>query len=321
MWGPGTAVLLLAASLGTLGLLVGTTFAGFAWLIVPLVIVTLLLAEGFRRTEPRAAWLPAALLAASVGVAVASVLTGVLNGLSDEPYSTPSYAPLGLSMYTTPVSFTYVQYGRLLTEHSYDVYLPALTYVQLPGLDYRWVSLLAWGGVAYLLRKDPLARAGWASPWIAVLAANGQNDFVPLLAVTVALTVPLGRAGWAAEALALGLKQFANVLVFGYHLARREYRRAAAAVGLTLAILLPFLWVDPGAVWCHVVLGDPGSGCATHSAAFFLFKRNYWLYPAWTLLVYHRPIRTLAGRAATRLRLRRGDSPNVPSAPPPVGRG
>lgn len=305
---PSTKVLdLLALTLGgaaSLALLVGTTFSGFTWLIVPLVALTALLADRFRRLA--AAW-PRALLAyvAVVGsIAVVSILTGLLNGLSDEPYSTPAYASLGLSMYTHPVSFDYVQYGVTYHEFSYDVYLPLLTFVQVPFLDYRWVALAAWAGTVYLLRRDAFAAGGLATPWIAVLAANGQNDFVPLLALTGAIALGRYRGRWFVELVALGLKQFANVLVFLYHLARREYRAAALSLVATLAILAPFLWVDPGAVYCHVVVGDPTSACAGHSWSFFVFKRNYWLYPTWALLVFHptvaRWVRTLPRR------LRRG---------------
>lgn len=281
--------------MATVGLLVGTTVPGYAWLIVPTLLLTGLLADLFRRVA--AVWTRALVVyGALVGAfGAVSILTGLLNGLSDEPYSTPAYAALGLSMYTHPVSFDYLQYGVVHHEFSYDVYLPLLTFVQLPSVDYRWVALAAWAGMVYLLRRDAFAAGGLATPWIAVLAANGQNDFVPLLALTGAIAIGSYRGRWLTEVLALGLKQFANVLVFVYHLARREYRYAALALAATLVILAPFLWVDPGAVYCHVLVGDPGNSCTGHSWSFFLFKRNYWLYPTWVLLVYRE-------RVAERLR-------------------
>ena len=159
------------------------------------------------------------------------------------------------------------------------------------------MSLVAWGGSVYLLRRDPVAAGGFAAPWIPLLAANGQNDFVPLLALTVALAVPLSRyGGWLAEVVALALKQLANVVVVAYHLARREYVRALAAAAVTAAVLLPFLWIDAGAVYCHVIVGAPGNGCVGHPWTFFIFKRNYWLYPSWVAVVFHRPL----GRAFDR---------------------
>jgi hypothetical protein len=296
-----TTVVALLAGVATLPLLVGTTFPGFQFLIVPIFGLTVLVGYWFasvRAQVPRA--LPL-LVGIGTAFAVFSIVTGVLNGLSDEPYSTPAYATLGWSLYSHPVTFTYVQYGKTYVENSYDVYLPLLTFVQAPGVDYRWVSLLAWGGGVYLLRKNPMGAAGFASPWIPVLAANGQNDFVPLLALTLALTVPLGRYQWLAEVFALSLKQLANVIVVGYHLARREYLRALAAVVITVAILAPFLLIDPSGVWCHVIVGDPGAGCVGHPWTFFVFKRNYWLYPSWAVVVFFEPIRKAFGRWAERL--------------------
>jgi hypothetical protein len=286
------AVLLLLGALATLPLLVGTTFAGFTFLIVPIFILTLVVAVGLRRIARVVPWAIPLLIGIGGVVAVVSVLTGVLNGLSDEPYSTPAYASLGWSLYSHPVVFTYVQYGKTFVENSYDVYLPLLTFVQVPGLDYRWVSVAAWGGAIYLLRKRPIAVAGFATTWVPLLAANGQNDFVPLFALTLALVVQVGRFGWAAEALALALKQFANLVVVFYHLFRREYLRALASIAITAAILAPFVYLNATGVWCHVIVGDPGTGCTGHSWTFFVFKRNYWLYPTWVAVVFYDPIRS-----------------------------
>lgn len=295
-------VALLMVAIATVPLLVGTTIAGLAPLVLAAVGATVVVAWGLPRAGVAYDRIVLGLVGVGVALAVVSILTGWLNGLSDEPYSTPAYASLGLAMYTKPVMFAYVQYGAVHFETSYDVYLPLLTYVQVPGLDYRWVALAAWGGTLYLVRGDRFALAGWATPWIPVLAANGQNDFVPLLALSLAIAIPRTRGSWLAEIVALGLKQFANVIVVIYHVARREYLRALLAGAVTVAILLPFLWVSPEAVYCHVVLGDPTNGCAPHSAGFVLFKRNYWLYPTWIGLVFHGPIvrwvRKVAGRPA-----------------------
>jgi hypothetical protein len=289
-------VLLLAAGLATLPLLVGTTFSGFAFLIVPIFGLTVLLGVGAGRLAREVPWGIPVLLGIGGAVAVFSIITGILNGLSDEPYSTSAYASLGWSLYSRPVAFSYLQYGSLHFERSYDVYLPLLTFVQLPGLDYRWVSLAAWGGALCLLRKSPVATAGFATPWIPVLAANGQNDFVPLFALTLALVVPLGRWRWAAEAFSLALKQLANVVVVVHHLFRREYLHALAAVAITFAVLVPFLFLDAGGVWCHVILGDPGTNCTGRPWTFFVFKRNYWLYPSWAVVVFYTAIGSFFGR-------------------------
>jgi hypothetical protein len=285
------SVLYLLAAFATVGLLVGTTFAGFTFLIVPIFLLTVFVARGLGRLDSEVPWAVPTLLALGGALAVVSVVTGFLNGFSDEPYGTPAYAALGWGLYSHPVAFSYVQYGKTYFENSYDVYLPLLAFVQIPGVDYRWVSLIAWAGTLYLLRNRSVALAGLAVPWIPLLAANGQNDFVPLFALTLALAVPLGRFQWPAEVFALALKQLANVVVFAYHVVRREYLRAAAAVAITVLILAPFLWLDAGGVYCHVILGDPGTGCVGHPWTWFVFKRNYWLYPSWIAVVFYGPLR------------------------------
>ena len=289
--GPRTsAVLVLLAGTATLPLLVGTTFPGFEFLILPIFALTIVVGYGARRVHRELPSTIPVLIAIGLAIAVFSIVTGVLNGLSDEPYSTPAYASLGWLLYTKSVAISYNQYG---TEHfltAYDVYLPLLTFVQVPGLDYRWVSLTAWAGSLYLLRNHRLALAGFATPWVPLLAANGQNDFVPLFALTLAFVVPLGRYRWAAEAFSLALKQLANVVVVVYYLLRREYLRALAAVAITGAILAPFFYLDASAVWCHVIVGDSGTSCTGHPWTFFVFKRNYWLYPSWAVVVFYEPI-------------------------------
>jgi hypothetical protein len=309
-----TALLVILSGLATLPLLVGTTLPGLQFLIVPIFALTVAVGYGAERVCRDVRWTIPALVGIGFGVAVFSLWSGVLNGLSDEPYSTPAFATLGLSMYSKSVAISYVQYGKPGFIDDYDVYLPLLTYIQVPGVDYRWVSLAAWGGSIYWLRKQPFGQAGFATAWIPVLAANGQNDFVPLMAVTLALVVPLGRYGWAAEAFSLALKQWANVVVFAYHLARREYARAIAAVAITFAILAPFLYVDPNGVWCHVILGDAGGSCTSNSWTFFVFKRNYWLYPTWAVVVFYHPLRERLQVVARRIaKVTRG----VPSPSPP----
>lgn len=307
-----TAVLVLLAALATLPLLVGTTFGGFAFLIVVMFVLTVGVGWGVREVTPEVPWLLPALLALGVALSVVSVLTGFLNGLSDEPYTTPAYAALGWGLYTHPVTVTYVQYGTSHVDYSYYVYLPLLTFVQLPGLDYRWLSLAAWGAGVYLLRRDPFAAGGFSTTWIPLLAANGQNDFVPLFVLTVALAVRLPRGQWVAEVVGLALKQTANVVVFAFHLARREYLRALAALAVTAAILAPFLYINAGAVYCHVIVGSSVNTCAGRPWTFFVFKRNYWLYPSWVAVVFHGPL----GRVLRALRERVARAPGLAASPP-----
>lgn len=291
----------LAASAVSVLLIVLSTVPDWSWVILGIVGLTVATGATIPRLGRRAERLAWTLFAAGAVFAVVSVVTGWLNGLSDEPYTTPAYAGLGLAMYTHPISIAYVQYGVAHAESSYDVYLPLLTYAQVPGLDYRWVSLAAWAGMVYWRRHNARDVAMLSVGWIPLLAANGQNDFVPLFALTVALSgrAP-GRWRWT-ELPALGLKQLANVLVFAYHLARREYAMAAASVAITVAVLVPFLILDPTSVYCHVLLADPGSTCTPRGTGFFLFKRNYWLYPTWAIAVFYTPLalglRRLFGRS------------------------
>jgi hypothetical protein len=314
------AVLCLVGAFATVALLFFTTFNGFTFLIVLILLLSVVTARGLGRVSDEVGWAIPALLILGATLAIVSIVTGFLNGLSDEPYGTPAYASLGWGLYSHPVAFYYVQYGRTYFENSYDVYLPLLAFVQVPGLDYRWVSLLAWAGMIYLVRDRTVALAGLATPWIPLLAANGQNDFVPLLALTLALVVPLGRLRWPAEVFALALKQLANIVVVLYHLARREYARAALAVLITFAILAPFLYLDANGVYCHVLLGDPGTGCVGHPWTFFVFKRNYWLYPTWVLVVFFEPVRTVVHRGLHRIAPTRWPDPGRnPRALPPAG--
>ena len=302
MRGPARAVLLLAASLGTVPVLIGTTVPGAAGLIVVAVAVSALLGRAYHDLADQVRWAIPMLLITSATLAAVSIVTGALNGLSDEPYSTPAYAHLGWSMYRTPVSFSYTQYGVPHFESSYNVYLPLLTFVQVPGVDYRWLALGGWGVTLVLLRRRPSALAGFGVPWVALLAANGQNDFVALAAVSAALIARPRTGGLAVEAVSLALKQLANVLVFFYHLLRGEYLRAAASVAITALVLLPFLWLDPSSVYCHVLVGDPGTTCQPHSWTFFVFKRNYWLYPLWAWLAFEGPLRERARAFVANLR-------------------
>ncbi len=304
------AVVALVGSAATVPLLVATTWAGLEGLIVPIFLLTLVVAEAARRCA--ASFPRLVLLLALVGavLAVVSILTGWLNGFSDEPYTTPAYAALGWNLYTQPIHIVYLQYGVAHTETSFYVYLPLLTYLQVPGLDYRWVALGAWGAALCLLRRRPFAAAGFSAAWIPLLAANGQNDFVPLLALTVALALPTLRNRFWAEVVALAVKQPANIVVFFYHLLRREYLRAVAAIAITVAILAPFLYLAPGAVVCHVLVGDPGTTCAGHPWTFFVFKRNYWLYPAWAAVVFGPAV------WASRRRWRPGTAPAAPERAP-----
>jgi len=236
-------------------------------------------------------------VALSVGFAVFSATTGFYNGLTDEPYATPAFAAQWWpNLYSTPVHLTYFQYGTGPIQLSaYYVYLPFLTLIQVPGLDYRWVSLAAWAFSLYLLRRNGAAAFGWGSLWVGLLAASGFNDFVPIAVLTLAFLSLPGWKGKVAEFVGLGLKQFANVFVVAYHLYHGRWRAAGIATAVTVGILLPFLLVDPLAVWCGVVLagqshcssflGSLGSPTSAATQPFYAHL-NYFLWPLWVVVTF-----------------------------------
>lgn len=235
-------------------------------------------------------------VAVIVGVFVAT--TGVLNGQTFEGVTTPRYAAVFLSgenPYSTPLVFHFTECagpaaGGLVVcsahlSDTYYVYLPLLTFAQIPGVPYSATALLAWAALVYLVRNRTWALVALGNPWVALLAANGYNDFPPLLLLTagIVLTTPWART--LARALSLGMKQFANVAWLGYYLLRREYRSAALAVGVSVGFLLPFLLWAPRSVACTVLLHETGN-CTTGAGSDLLSHLNYWLWPLWLVALY-----------------------------------
>jgi hypothetical protein len=148
-----------------------------------------------------------------------------------------------------------------------------------PWDDYRIFVLLATLALlpAALLVPGPLewrlaiGSALAANPLLVKAAWFGTADAPALLALVLAFgLLSRGRILWAAAALgaALSLKQFALVavpffalMVLARNLPRRElYRAAAAFGGVFLATVLPFLIVDPAALWHDTV----GYGASTY---------------------------------------------------------
>jgi putative flippase GtrA len=229
-------------------------------------------------------------VAIGVALAVISVVTGRWNGLTDEPYGTPAFASLWPNLYGRPLELVYYQYGSgPYGIYSYNVYLPLLAFVQLPDLDYRWVTVGAWALTIWWVRRSGASVTLFGAPWVALLAANGFNDFVPLAALTATFVALAGWRSRLAEVVALGLKQFANAIVVADHLWHRQWRDAAIAVAVTAAILAPFAYLDPGGVWCHaILLGPVGcSGASSLSSGTVAASHlNYFLWPTWLLAVF-----------------------------------
>jgi hypothetical protein len=226
----------------------------------------------------------------SLGVAVVSVVTGWHNGLTDEPFVMPAFAQLWPNLYGHSVSLTYVQYGSSLTlTNVYNVYLPALAFAEIPGISYKWTAVAAWAGTVYLLRHRSEAAILWGGAWVGLLAANGFNDFVPCLALTLAFVTLAGAPSKAAEVVSLGLKQFANVIVVAVHLYHRRWRDAILAVVITALILAPFAYLSPSGVVCHALLIQAGACSAGPGSALgvgFVHHINYLLWPLFVIAVF-----------------------------------
>lgn len=233
-----------------------------------------------RRPGFLAIWVGAALL-----LALISALTGFYNGLTDEPYATPAFVQLLPNLYGKPLELVYYQYGHgpLSLDDSY-IYLPLLTFVQAPGLDYRWVTLGAWALMVYLVRRNGPAVLLLGGPWVALVAANGFNDLVPLLFLTLMFVTLQGWSARVAEVVSLGLKQFANAIVVVYYLWYRRWREALLAAVITIAFLVPFAVLDFSGVLCHAVLLDPQPACAGgYGAATVLETGSHLNYNVWLL--------------------------------------
>ncbi len=243
-------------------------------------------ADLLRRSGFLALWVGVAL-----GLAVASALTGYFNGLTDEPYATPAFVRLLPNLYGTSLSMTYNQYGHgPLSLNDAYIYMPLLTFVQVPGLDYRWVTVGAWALMVYLLRRSGPGVLLLGSPWVALVAANGFNDLVPLVALTLTFVSLRGWSARVAEVVSLGLKQFANAIIVVYYLWHRRWREALLAVGVTVAFLVPFAVLDPSGVLCHAVLLDPQPACGGGYAGAFATGSgshlNYYVWVLWILAVF-----------------------------------
>lgn len=158
-------------------------------------------------------------------------------------------------------------------------YLPAVALIQVPGVDYRWTALLAYGALLLALRDRPLAFLAFGNPLVLRLAASGFNDFVVL--ALAAWAVRSGRA-WPAW-LAAGGKQLALPVLLLHHALRGEWRRAAGVLGAAVAFSLPFVLWDASAFWHSAVaqhLAGPDSKLPNVAA-----HVNYALYPLFALVV------------------------------------
>ena len=221
-----------------------------------------------------------------------SILSGFQSGYTDESYSTPRYVGLLLAGHDPVLvpSRVHLQPVRDREPLVLEIRLPPPADVLAdPGLNYKFFTVLTWGGTVWLLRRDAFAMITMAQPFVAVLAANGYNDFPVLLLLTLAFVGIAGRRSKWAEVLALGSKQFANVITVGYYAVHRDWKRVGVTIGITAAFLAPFLIWNFSATLCNAVEYNLAPGCLAHQAS-PRTQINYSLYILWIVAVFHRPL-------------------------------
>lgn len=241
------------------------------------------------------------LVCASAVLALVSGATGLFNGGTDEPFTTPRYLSVllaGHNPYVAPLVFTFSQTqgipGHVVLLHSSTtfIYLPLTLLLSAPGLSGAGFGLLmvaAWGVSVYLLRHEPWSLLVWGSPVVAVWAANGFNDFAPIALLTFAFVVAARpRTGRALEWLALGMKQFAPAVVAVYYVARRRWAAVGVTAAVTVLYLVPFLlWGPANKVLCAAFL-IPLHGCPIPDQfpGGLVLHWNYYLWPVWAIALF-----------------------------------
>jgi putative flippase GtrA len=244
-----------------------------------------------RLKVPRRTGFVGFLLAAGIAFSVLSIFTGWGNGLTDEGFTTPRFAGFLLSghdPYTTTLVFDFTQYGKSFTSTSYYVYLPLLMFLQIPGISYKWFSVLCWALGVVVVRKRFDTAVLLAQPYVMLVAASGYNDLVVLLLLTVGFVGIEGRRQKWAEWLALGCKQFANAFVLLYYAVRRDWRNLLVTAGISGAFILPFVLWGGTAVVCPAVFANRLSSCA-HSAGPEVLL-NYPVWAVWVVAVFYVPV-------------------------------
>lgn len=156
-------------------------------------------------------------------------------------------------------------------EYSWETtypYLPALLFLQVPGLDYRWTALAAYALLLVALRHSTWGFWAFANPLVAWFAASGFNDFVALALLAWASRTPSGWPAWVAAAC----KQFVLPMLVADAVIRRSWRVLAPVLACAV-ISLPFVLWDPSAFARSAILQH-----ASKAPIAYDFW-NYWLYP------------------------------------------
>jgi hypothetical protein len=262
---------------------------GLATLLVPYVVARYHL--GHRETLRRF------LIGSSVVIGIFSIVSGYINYLTDE-WATPQYVSMllaGKDWYSVPLQFQYVKMGTLMSATIWNVYLPLLPFIQIPYtlLDYRWFTLGIWGLMVYAVRKRYYASMALGGQYPALMAANGFNDVVPLLFLTLAFVTFGGRRSEVAKLLSLGMKQFANIFVFAYHVLRRDWVEAGLTVLVSVLFLLPFLVWNWRSAICTPILDMPPD-CQSNGNLLVnsVHSRiNFALWPVWVAAIFYPTLR------------------------------
>lgn len=241
------------------------------------------------------------LLLVGIAFGVISVLSGAANGLTDQPYSTPRFVSLLFQRqdpYVVPLGFQYQQYGQTLSFHAVYSFLPLLMFLQVPGLNYKWFALAAWAAMVLVARRRFDTAVLLAQPYLAILAANGYNDLVVLLLLTVGFVGWEGRRQKWAEWLSLGCQQLASLFVVAYHVVRRDWRNVVVTLGITLGFLVPFLLWSGTGVLCPAITGDRLAACGTGAGLALHLDDPVWV--VWGMAVFYAPLLgALRRRAST----------------------
>ncbi len=273
---------------------------GIATLLVPCLVATYRL--GHRETLRRV------LIGSSVVIGIFSIVSGYINYLTDE-WATPQYVSMilaGKDWYSVPLQFQYVKMGTLMGATIWNVYLPLLPFIQVPytWVDYRWFTLGVWGLMVYAVRKRYYASMALGGQYPALMSANGFNDVVPLLFLTLAFVTFSGRRSQAAKFLSLGMKQFANTFVFLYHVLRREWIQAGLTVLATILFLLPFLIWDWKSAICTPILDMPPDCQSTENLLVNSVhsRINFALWPVWVVAIFYPTLRIATIQLGQRLR-------------------
>ena len=254
---------------------------------------------------------------ASAVLGVISIVTGIGNNATDEPFAMPGYLGgllQGRDPYYSVVTVSYT--ARTLnfwssTVHlsTYYSYLPLALFFQVPGTGatgYRAVCLASWAACVYVVRRDEFAALCLVSPSVALLSANGFSDLPVLFLLTLSLRGTSGTSAKVVEYATYAMKQFANIFWLVYYIVRRDALRTVLVVVVTLAFAAPFILWHPTGIWCEALTFSASPGCSSapnqsrHWSDLYSHW-NYYLWPLWAYALYHTEIDRILRRAWARI--------------------